>query len=57
MSYLQDQEYLIWAKVPKTVVLPQAAAHGVSIGDYDKTHKVVEVFDSLAKEIIDSQKN
>lgn len=51
-EHLTEQEFLVWAEIPKTVALPQAAAMGISIAEYDPNNPVADAFNKFADIVI-----
>ncbi len=51
-EFLLEQNYPIITEVPRTVLLAQASARGISIAEYDKRNPSVAVFDNLANMVI-----
>lgn len=55
-EHLQSEKYLIWTEIPKTVSLPQAAAEGMSVSEYDKDSPATVAFENLATVVIQEEK-
>lgn len=56
LSFMNDNEMPVIAKIPKTVALSRAAAGGMSVADFDKRNASVAAFEGLADQVIEHTK-